>query len=68
MFITIVTDDSEAGPLKQSLEANTPSPMSYSNALKAVLSQKILDEDKIIQNYKINVKKVNIVNSDDMFR
>ncbi len=34
MFVTIVTDDSEALPLAQALENNTNSPMSYSNLVR----------------------------------
>jgi zinc protease len=68
MKVTIVTDVTEAEPLKASLLNNTPSPMSYSNALKAVLTQEILDEDKLVQNYPLKVGKVTIVNADDMFK
>jgi zinc protease len=66
-YITIVTDKSEAQPLAESLKNNTPSPMSYSNSLKSSLDQKILDEDKTIENYKLNIKDVRIVDSKDTF-
>ncbi len=68
MFITIVTDASEAEPLAASLKANKPSPMSYSNNLKGSLEKKILDEDEIVAKYPLNVKSVTIVNSADMFK
>lgn len=67
MKITIVTDVSEAKPLLESLEKNLDSPMSYSNALKAVLTPEILEEDKSVQNYPLKVTKVTIVNAADMF-
>ena len=66
-YVTIVTDKSEAEPLKKSLEANRPSPMSYSNVLKGSLAPEILKEDKSIEEYSLNVKNVAIVNSEDTF-
>ncbi len=68
MFIAIVTDKTEASPLKNSLEKNLTSPMSYSDALKVVLTPEILDEDKAVSDYKLKVKNVTIVNSADMFK
>jgi zinc protease len=68
MYITIVTDDSEAGPLAAALQANTPSPMSYSNLVKEGLPKEILNEDDIIANYKLNVKNVRVVESKDTFK
>ncbi len=68
MYITIVTDDSEAEPLKESLLNNKPSPMAYSNALKSTLPEEILSEDKAVEVYPINVTKVTIVDSDNTFK
>jgi zinc protease len=68
MFITIVTDDSEAEPLKESLLKNLPSPMSYSDALKATLPEEILKEDEQVAIYPLNVTSVDIVDSDATFR
>lgn len=68
IFITIITDKSEAEELAKSLGENTPSPMSYSDALKAVLPPEILKEDDETANYKLNVKNVKIVNSADVFQ
>jgi len=68
MFVTIVTDVSEAEPLAESLRNNTPSPMSYSNLVKAGLSEDILQKDDIVANYKLNVKNVKIVDSADTFK
>ena len=68
MFVTIVTDDSEAGPLAKALEENTPSPMSYSNLVKEGLPQEVKDEDAIIANYKLNVKGVKVVDTKDTFK
>jgi zinc protease len=67
-YVTIVTDNSEALPLKKSLELNVPSPMSYSNELKSSLSKDILKEDMRIENFPLNVKSVTIVNSADTFK
>jgi zinc protease len=68
MFVTIVTDDSEALPLAQALENNTNSPMSYSNLVREGLPQKVKDEDAEIANYLINVKSVKIVDTKDTFK
>ncbi len=68
MFVTIVTDKSEAEPLAASLKANKPSPMSYSNNLKASLEKSILDEDEIVAKFPLNIKSVTVVKSAEMFR
>ncbi|MEJ8801446.1 M16 family metallopeptidase [Pontibacter sp. H249] len=68
MFVTIVTDDSEAEPLKQALLNNTPSPMSYSNLVKEGLPKEVLAEDDEIATYKLNVKDVKIVDSKSTFK
>lgn len=67
MFVTIVTDDSEAKPLADSLINNTPSPMSYSNLVKSGLPADVLAEDEEVANYHLNVKKVTVVDSADTF-
>ena len=67
MFVTIVTDDSEAKALADSLINNTPSPMSYSNLVKSGLPEEVLAEDEVVANYQLNVKKVTIVESADTF-
>ena len=68
MFVTIVTDVSEAKPLADSLLHNTPSPMSYSNQVAAGLSDAIKYEDKQVADYQLNVKSVRIVPSEDTFQ
>lgn len=67
MYVCIVTDDSEAGPLKNSLLNNTPSPMSYSDALKASLPESILNEDEEVSKIHLDVKSVNVVTDKSMF-
>ncbi len=68
MFVTIVTDVSEAQALADSLINNTPSPMSYSNLVKSGLPADVLAEDKIVATYPLNIRKVNIVQSADTFK
>ena len=68
MFVTIVTDASEAQPLADSLINNTPSPMSYSNLVKSGLPADVLAEDDVVAVYPLNIKKVNIVESADTFK
>jgi zinc protease len=67
MDIAIVTDQSEAEPLKTSLLKNAPSPMSYSNTLRSALPASILEEDKIVERYPLKVNKVTIISSDQPF-
>lgn len=67
-YVAIVTDESEAKPLAGSLLENRPSPMSYSNALRAVLGDEILAEDEVVSTYFLKVSKVDIIPSDKMFR
>ena len=68
MFITIVTDQSEAEPLAKSLRENLPSPMSYANVVKEGLPEAVRQEDAAVADYKLNVKSVKIVNSADTFK
>ncbi len=68
MFVTIVTDESEAKPLADALINNTPSPMSYSNLVKSGLPDDVLAEDEVVAVYPLNIKKVTIVPSADTFR
>ncbi len=68
LYVTIVTDKSEAEPLKKSLESNAVSQMSYSNVLKGSMSDAILKEDKVIEKFPLNVRSVTIINSSDTFK
>lgn len=67
MNVVIVTDDSEAKPLAESLKKNKTSKMSYANQLKAELPQQVLDEDAAVESYPLNVTNVEIVESDVPF-
>lgn len=68
MYITIITDKSEAESLAKSLKENTASPMSYSNLVKSGLPADVLQEDDEIADYKLNVTSVKIVDSADTFK
>ena len=68
MFVTIVTDVSEAQLLADSLINNTPSPMSYSDQVKSGLPAEVLAEDEVVAVYRLNVKRVTVVNSADTFK
>jgi zinc protease len=68
MKITIVTDKSEAQALAKSLKNNLTSPMSYSNVVREGLPEEVLSEDLGTENFKLNVKKVKIVDSKDTFK
>jgi zinc protease len=51
--------------LKNNLIENKPSPITY----KSTVSQQVLDEDKIIQNYKLNINKdkIKIIPAGELF-
>jgi len=68
MFVTIVTDTSEAEPLAKSLKENLVSPMSYSNLVKSGLPEDVLAEDDEVAKYQLNVKSVKIIKSEDTFK
>jgi zinc protease len=68
MYVTIVTDASEAGPLAKSLMKNRRSPMSYSNVVKAGLPEDVLKEDALVEKYRLNVKKMMVVESAKTFK
>jgi len=67
MYITIVTDESEAEKLAESIEGNLTSPMSYSNLVKEGLPLDIINEDDVVADYKLNIKSVSIINNEDTF-
>jgi len=67
MYITMITDTEEAEPLKKSLLTNAKSPMAYSNIIRESLPAEVFEEDKGAENFKINVKGVEIVTPDELF-
>jgi zinc protease len=68
MFVSVVTDRSEAQPLAASLIGNLASPMSYSELVRSGLPEDVLAEDEAVAVYPLNVRKVTIVDSADTFR
>lgn len=68
MFVTIITDVSEAQALAESLANNLSSPMSYSNEISEGLSQEIKDEDALVADFPLNITSVKIVDSADTFK
>lgn len=68
MFVTVVTDVSEAQPLADSLLQNLSSPMSYSNVVSEGLSESIRSEDALVAEYPLNISSVKIVDSQDTLR
>lgn len=67
MCITMITDKGEAEPLKKSLLQNTVSPMAYSNSIRESLPPKVFEEDKTVENFKMNVKEVKVVEPSAFF-
>jgi len=68
MYVTIVTDESEAENLAENLRKNLDSPMSYSNFVKEGLPENILRQDEETASFKLNVKSVDIIKSEDTFK
>lgn len=68
MKIAIVTDQSEAQPLAESLRTNAPSPMSYNDGLKSSLTPQILSEDSVVATYPLIIKDVRIIDSNSTFQ
>lgn len=67
MDIVIITDDGEAQALAESFRNNAVSPMSYSNQLKEGLNEAVLSEDDEVAQFKLNVKSVEVISSDQPF-
>ena len=68
MFVTIVTNTSEAEPLAKSLKENLISPMSYSDLVKAGLPPEVLAKDAVVEKVPLKVTSVTIVPSAETFR
>ena len=68
MFVTIVTDDSEAPTIKKALDEKKATPMSYANLVKEGLPKAVVQEDAEIARFPLNVKRVSIVDSKDTFK
>lgn len=68
MYVAIITDDSEAGPLAESLRENKPSPMSYSNLVREGLPAEVVAEDEEVARYRLDVKSVKIIESEQTFK
>jgi zinc protease len=67
MYVTMITDEEEAQPLKEALLNNNPSPMAYSQAVKESLPEEVFKQDKIVESYKLNVKEVKILKPSETF-
>ena len=68
MYVSIITDDSEADPLAESLRENLPSPMTYSNLVREGLPASITREDEMVENFRLNVESVEIIDSESLFK
>jgi zinc protease len=68
MYVTIVTDDSEAQPLADVLRQNLPSPMSYAKVVSEGLPKEVVAEDAQVAAYKLNVTDVKVVDTKDTFK
>jgi zinc protease len=55
VYIAVITEDAEG--LKKALVGNTPSPITYANP---DMPRAVLEEDKIIQEYRLDVRPENV--------
>lgn len=67
-YVAVVTDESEAGPLKESLEQNLVSLPGYSDFLKNGLPKDVLEEDAVVAKYPLPVKQVTIIPTTETLR
>lgn len=68
MFVSIVTDKTEAEPLRESLMNGLASPMSYADALRSTLPAEILAEDEEVAGYPLRITSVEVVTDQSLFR
>jgi len=68
MYVAIITDDSEAEALAENLRNNQPSAMSYSDIVREGLPGDVIREDKLVENYPLDVNSVEIIDSSETFR
>lgn len=68
MYVSVITDTSEAEKLAESLRENKSAPIVYKPVVRNGLSEDVLAEDAAIDAYKLNVTKVEVVDSKDLFR
>lgn len=67
MWISMIVDADEAEPLKESLQQNSPSPMSYSQGVRESLPASVLEHDKKVEGKKLNIKEVTIIKPEQTF-
>jgi zinc protease len=68
MEVVIVTDESEVGPITESLNGKNPGEVSYSNTLKSSLPEEILAEDKVVAKFPLKINQIRVVSSDEPFQ
>ena len=67
-YVAVITDDSEAETLAESLRSNGDASIVYKPAVRNGLPAEILEEDKEINAYKLNVTKAEVIKNDTLFR
>ena len=67
MDIAIITTPEEAEGLKVALLNNASSPMSYSNVVREGLPDTIFEEDKLVQDFPLPVRSVEIIPTEQSF-
>lgn len=68
LYISVVTDDSEAKGLAEALKSDASAPIVYTPVVRSGLSQDILDEDKQIDATKLGVTKIQVVDKANLFQ
>jgi zinc protease len=67
MKVAIITSDTEAEKLAESIKMKKISPIIYKEGVFSGMSDQLLDEDKEIMNFDYNAGKTTVISSDKIF-
>jgi len=68
MYLSVITDDSEADKLAERLKSNTSAPIVYNPVMAKGLGKTVTDEDSQIDGYQLNVTKIEVVKNTTLFK
>lgn len=67
-YLAVITDQSEAQQLAESLKSNASAPIHYSSVVANGLPEAVKQEDQQIDAFKLNVTDVKVVSPDSLFQ
>lgn len=68
IYVAVITDDSEAEKLAESIRKNGSAPIVYTPLVSKGLPKEVVEEDKEIDAYRLNVRQVEVIDSKTLFR